>query len=60
MKIEKAKKVLKQDQDDHDSVDIVALYDAEQLGIEALNFKQAWQKGQYFPPDYLLPGETKE
>lgn len=32
---------------------------AVKLGIEAMNFKQAWEKGQYFPPGYLLPGETR-
>jgi len=34
--------------------------DAQRLGIEAIKFKQAWRKGQYFPANYLLPGETEE
>lgn len=32
---------------------------AVRLGIEALIFKQRWEKGRFFRAGYLLPGETK-
>lgn len=59
MKIEEAIKIFKSTLQEPSNFYSEDFRKALRLGIEAWHFKQAWQKGQYFPPDYLLPGETK-
>jgi hypothetical protein len=60
MKLPKAKEILTDIKDEDPELYRDDEQTALKLGIEAINFKEAWQKGQYFPPGYLLPGETKD
>ena len=60
MKIEEAIRLLQKDLDDPGCVDIMDLNKAQELGIEALKWRQLMELdyGSWCGP--LLPGETKE
>lgn len=60
MKIEEAIKLLQRDFDDPGSVAIEDLNQAQELGIEALKFRQACKKRGNRFATFPLPGETKE
>ena len=59
MTIDEAKRLLKQDIDDTGSVDIMDLFKAEALGIEALKRLQSYRRHQLAYGVALLPGETE-